>query len=521
MRAVSAGLMQLKMNGGLHMLDVVLKHDEVLIGLTHYNVVAPNIYARPEVNELLNEKAEKNDLDDYDSKSQAFAKDEVYSKTEADQLLNKKADKTELIESYTKNETDELLDEKVNEVVLDDYHSQTETYAKIETYNKIVVDSFLDEKVDIGTLYIKSDDDEILILKADKTDLIDSYSKTEDDELVLLKADRIDLIDSYSKSEDDSLLLLKADKTDLNNFVDLTFAQTVSGQKQFGVIRASSISKQSKNDVSILLAGGGDILVSTLVNQTELLEIGDIATGKSKGYVFATADEMNTWIEDQENVSNLVIGDNLNIVDKEVTDYCWDGTNLRMIEIELPDMSNVVTTLGTATGNGNTITDISIDEKVLNPAKNISFVTNNYDESIAGYRTFNTTNYSVGIMVQTQDYNSVVCAGGGVKAISDITAKYYNKSVTYSQIETNNLLSFKAKTGVSYTKEEDDVLLFLKTDKTQLTDSYSKIETNNLLNNKANNGASYSKGEDDALLLLKTNKTQLIDSYTKGETNNL
>ncbi|KAA6373672.1 MAG: hypothetical protein EZS28_030802, partial [Streblomastix strix] len=403
----------------------------------------------------------------------------------------------------------------------DDYYSKIETYAKIETYNKIVVDSFLDEKVDIGTLYTKYDDDAILILKADKTDLIDSYSKTEDDELVLLKADKIDLIDSYTKSEDDSLLLLKADKTDQNNFVDLTFAQTVSGQKQFGVISESCITKQSKNEASILLAGEGDLLVSTLVNQTELLEIGDITTEKSKGYVFATTDEMNICMEDQENVANLTIGYNLNIVDKEVTDYCWDGTNIRMIQTDLPDMSNVVTTLGTATGNGNTITDISIDGNVLTPAKKISFVTNNYDEAITGQKTFNTTIHSVGIMVQNYVNNSVICAGGGVKAISDVTANYYNKSETYSQIETNNLLSFKANTGVSYTKGEDDALLLWKTDKTQLIDSCTKGETNYLLDNKAENGVSYSKGEDDTLLLLKADKTQLIDSHTKGETNNL
>ncbi|KAA6315923.1 MAG: hypothetical protein EZS28_055339, partial [Streblomastix strix] len=69
MRAVSSGLMQvlskLKMDGDLDMLDVVLKHDEVLYGSTRYNVVAPDVYTRPEVNELLNEKADKTDLDNY------------------------------------------------------------------------------------------------------------------------------------------------------------------------------------------------------------------------------------------------------------------------------------------------------------------------------------------------------------------------------------------------------------------------------------------------------------------------
>ncbi|KAA6384273.1 MAG: hypothetical protein EZS28_020202 [Streblomastix strix] len=55
----------------------------------------------------------------------------------------------------------------------------------------------------------------------------------------------------------------------------------------------------------------------------------------------------------------------------------------------------------------------------------------------------------------------------------------------------------KANSGVSYTKGEDDALLLLKADKTQLIDSYTKTDTDNLLNNKANTGVSYTKGEDD------------------------
>ncbi|KAA6354849.1 MAG: hypothetical protein EZS28_049625, partial [Streblomastix strix] len=116
--------------------------------------------------------------------------------------------------------------------------------------------------------------------------------------------------------------------------------------------------------------------VSSLVTKPQLQEVRDIAQGKSKGYVFATIDEMNTWMEDQENVAKLSISDNLYIVDKQVMDYWWDGTNLRVLETDLPDMSNVVTTLGAATGGGNAITDISIDGNTLTPAKNTSFVTN-------------------------------------------------------------------------------------------------------------------------------------------------
>ncbi|KAA6381644.1 MAG: hypothetical protein EZS28_022828, partial [Streblomastix strix] len=552
----------------LHSLDVLIKHDEALFGSIRYNSIglveqveninnqinminnapAPDVYTRPEANEISDIKADKSD---------------TYTKTETDTMLDEKADKTQLIDSYTKQEDDALLLLKANVIDIVDSYSKTEddtlldakadktyTYTKteddqllllkanvidiVDSYSKTEDDALLLLKADKTETYTKTEDDELILLKANVADIVDSYSKIEDDALLLLKADKndtytkteddalldtkadkTDMIDSYSKIEDDALLLLKANVADLTNYVDLTSAQTITGQKQFGIISVSNISKLSKNDASILLAGGGDMLVSSLVTQPQLQEVRDIATGKSKAYVFSTQGELNDWMAVQDNVAKLAIGDNLYIVDKEVTDYWWDGTDLKVLETELSHMSNVITTLGTATGGGNAITDISIDGNVLTPAKNKNFVDTNYDQSISGQKTFNTTIHSVGIMVQTYDNSSVVCAGGGVRSIADI------QSASYSKSEDDALLLLKADKSTTYTKTEDDALLLLKADKTQLIDSYTKGETNNLLNNKADTGVSYAKQEDDALLLLKADKTQLIDSYTKGETNNL
>ncbi|KAA6391161.1 MAG: hypothetical protein EZS28_013312 [Streblomastix strix] len=417
--------------------------------------------------------------------------------------------------------------------------------------------------------FSKQEDDTLLLLKADKSKLIDAYSKTKDDELLAIKLSISEQIDAYSKYEDDALLLMKADKTELDNYVDLTLTQTIIYQNQFGIINVSSISKQNKNNASILHAGDGDMLVSSLVSQPQLQEVRDIASGKSKGYVLATTDEMNTSMEDQENVAKLAIGDNLYIVNKVVINYWRNGSDFRALETELPDMSNIMTILGTATGGGNAIIDLSFSVNTLIPPKKSSFITNNFNETIAGQITFYTTIHSVGIIVQNYDNNSVVCAGGD-KAIQDINASvdlsnYYNKSQTYSQTEINNQqnnklniydqfneytknfddallllkanktqlidsctkgeadkpLNNKAESGVSQNKEKDDAFLLLKADKTQLIDVYAKGVADNLLNNKANSGVSYTKGEDDALILLKADKTQLIDSYTKGETNAL
>ncbi|KAA6367861.1 MAG: hypothetical protein EZS28_036612, partial [Streblomastix strix] len=412
------------------------------------NVDLSNYYNKTEADALLDDKLNVSDQIDAYTKQEDDAllllkadKTELidaYSKTEDDALLLLKADKTELIDAYSKTEDDALLLLKADKTELIDAYSKTETDEKlalklnitdqIDAYNKTEADALLDDKLNVS-------------------DQIDAYTKQEDDALLLLKADKTELIDAYSKTEDDALLLLKADKTELADYVDLTSAQTITGQKQFNSnVNAAAFAKTGKNDASILLAGGGDMLVSSLVSQPQLQEVRDIASGKSKGYVFATTDEMNTWMEDQENVAKLAIGDNLYIVDKQVMDYWWDGSNLRALETEQPDMSNVMTILGAATGGGNAITDLSFDGNTLIPAKNSSFVRTSYDENIGGQKTFTTTIHSVGISVQNYDNNSVVCAGGGVKAISDIVSTvdltdYYNKT------KIDELLSDKANSA--------------------------------------------------------------------------
>ncbi|KAA6382367.1 MAG: hypothetical protein EZS28_022107 [Streblomastix strix] len=478
---------------------------------------------------------------------------------------------------FNKNETDALLDEKVNEAVLDDYYTKVETYAKIEVYNQTEVEAFLEEKADIGNSYSKSEDDALLLAKADKTQLIDAYIKTEDDALLLAKADKtttytkteddallllkadktqlidsftktqddallalklniIDQIDAYSEAQNDALLLLKADRTELDKFINLQSAQTISGAKQFGVISATAISKLSKNDASILLAGGGDMLISSLFNQPQLQKVRDIATGRSRGYIFDTLDEMNNSMAIPDNVANLVIGDNLYIVDSQVTDQWWDGTQLRELETKQPDLTNVVTTLGTATGNGNAITDLSITGNIITPAKNITFVNTDYDQNISGSKLFTSTIHSYGINYQGYDNSSVFLAGGGVRSIADIQSNSYSKS------EDDPLLLAKAdKTQLidSYSKSEADALLLLKVDKTQIIDAYIKTQDDTLLLAKADKTTTYTKietytkldvkaektqiidaytkAQDDALLLLKADKTQIIDSYTKAQ----
>ncbi|KAA6385357.1 MAG: hypothetical protein EZS28_019118 [Streblomastix strix] len=327
-------------------------------------------------------------------------------------------------------------------------------------------------------------------------------------------------------SQDDALLLLKADKTELSDFVDLTSAQTITGQKQFNSnVSVAAFVKTGKNDASVVLAGG-DMLVSSFVSQPQLQEVRDIASGESKIYVFGTTEEMNPSLEDQKNAAKLAIGDNLQIVDKQIMDYWWDGTSLRALKTDLPDMSNVMTILGAGTRGGNAITDLSFVGNTLIPAKNSQYIITNFDETITGHKTFNTTIYSVRNIFQNQDNNSVVCAGGGVNAIQDLStsvdlSNYYNKSQIYSQTETDQKFILKLNENEqfdAYSKTQEDALLLLKAEKTQLIYAYSKTEADALLDDKLNVSDqidAYIKGEDDALLLLKANQ---FTTYIEAET---
>ncbi|KAA6387253.1 MAG: hypothetical protein EZS28_017221 [Streblomastix strix] len=349
-----------------------------------------------------------------------------------DALLLLKADKSDLIDAYSKIEDVELLALKLN------ISNQIDAYTKydddallllkadkselIDAYSKIEDDELLTLKLNISNqidAYTKYGDDALLLLKADKQELIDAYSKIEDDELLTLKLnisyqinayartevdallnDKLnitDQINAYNKQKDDALLLLKAKQTELDNYVDLTSTQTITDQKQFGIISVSNISKQNKNNASILPAVGGDMIVSSFVSQPQLQE---------------------------------------------------DSTGLRALETEQPDMSNLITILGTATIGDNAITNLSFSGNTLIPAKNSSFITTNQDETTTDQKTFKTIILSVGIMDQNYDNNSVVCADISVKIIQDINAKYdallllkVNQSITFTKTEIDYLIS--------------------------------------------------------------------------------
>ncbi|KAA6393092.1 MAG: hypothetical protein EZS28_011378 [Streblomastix strix] len=413
------------------------------------NAPAPDVYTRPEANEIFDTKSDKSD---------------TYTKTETDTLLDYKADKSELIDSFTKTEdyallllkadktdtyskteTDTPLDVKLNVVDIVDNYSKTEddtllllkddksdTYTKTETntllddkadksdtYTKTETDTIFDDKADKTNIYSKTETDTLLDDKAVKTELIDSYSKTEDDVLLLLKAVISELIDSYSKTEDEALILLKTNVADLTNYVDLTSAQTLIGQKQFGVVGVSSISKQCKNVASILLAGVGDMLV--IADSENSIYGMSIVTGSSF---------IKSGVEDS--VVLLGAGDTKPIseINRNKQQICirLEG----QIQQTLTGRLKYVNPFGgsyddTQDPVENTYLTISeVDAKLMNYVNTVN------NQSINGRKSFNANVSAAGFVKTGKDDTSVLLAGSGDRLLSSFGGIEYLSSSAFS-----------------------------------------------------------------------------------------
>lgn len=65
----------------------------------------------------------------------------------------------------------------------------------------------------------------------------------------------------------------------------------------------------------------------------------DIAKGRATGYVFDTLEDLESWLQDENNTSNLVLGDNLYIRATDVPDYWWDGSSKQELETQKVDLN--------------------------------------------------------------------------------------------------------------------------------------------------------------------------------------
>ena len=67
-----------------------------------------------------------------------------------------------------------------------------------------------------------------------------------------------------------------------------------------------------------------------------------IARGRATGYVFETKADLQIWLQDIENTSKLVIGDNFYIKELNTPDYWWGGDDFYQLETEKPDLTAYV-----------------------------------------------------------------------------------------------------------------------------------------------------------------------------------
>ena len=133
----------------------------------------------------------------------------------------------------------------------------------------------------------------------------------------------------FEGSEQEWLDSLKANVT-----VDTELSEESTNPVQNKVIAT----KINRMDTSITSAIKGANSAFTIAGEAR-----NIAKGKATGHVFNTEADMTAWLANQDNVSNLVQGDNLYIRDINVPDYWWDGTTPQQLETQKVDLTEYAT----------------------------------------------------------------------------------------------------------------------------------------------------------------------------------
>lgn len=124
---------------------------------------------------------------------------------------------------------------------------------------------------------------------------------------------------------------------------------------------------------------------STTETDEKLATIEAVAKGRSAGYVFDTEADMFEWLSEEENRSELVLGDNFYIRDTSVPDYWWDATSgqARVLETQKVDLTEYAKTSSVSEGlnkkaNKNDVYTKNETWDLLNTKVNKSDISNVY-----------------------------------------------------------------------------------------------------------------------------------------------
>lgn len=133
-------------------------------------------------------------------------------------------------------------------------------------------------------------------------------------------------------------------KREVNQAIE-SFGQTANAAKQ-DIISEGDRQVQRIEDIAPDLSLDREQIASNTAGVQEAKaaaeEAKTIAKGRATGYVFDTAEDMETWLASEENIKNLVLGDNLYIRATDVPDYWWDGEQAQPLETQKVDMQEYV-----------------------------------------------------------------------------------------------------------------------------------------------------------------------------------
>ncbi|KAA6358937.1 MAG: hypothetical protein EZS28_045536, partial [Streblomastix strix] len=265
--------------------------DDALLLLKADKTQLIDAYTKGETNNLLNNKADSG---------------VSYIKGEDDALLLLKANQST---TYTKTETDQLISQiEVGDVDLSGYMTLGTSW--IITANKTFniacrFISSIDGMATItGSQFVKSGADDTVVLfgasgtkpisefAGSPTDLSDYYTKTQtysktetDNKNVRLDGSiqqtiigRLKYVSPFGQTYDETqdpvantYLTMSEVDSKLTNYVNTTNNQEINGTKTFNAnINATGFVTTGKDDTSVLLAGGGDKLISSFGGLTDL-----------------------------------------------------------------------------------------------------------------------------------------------------------------------------------------------------------------------------------------------------------
>ncbi len=143
--------------------------------------------------------------------------------------------------------------------------------------------------------------------------------------------------DYYKAAQVDEKLYLKADKGSIPT--KLSDLEDDSGTNGFRIYNAQWALQATKASMDLK----GNPILNYYATKSELKTAESIAKGRATGYVFDTLSDLETWLEDSENTSKLVLGDNLYIRATDVPDYWWDGAEKQILETQKVDLSEYAT----------------------------------------------------------------------------------------------------------------------------------------------------------------------------------